>query len=125
MFRGRYVEEMGSGTGNHVSMLLANGANHVVAVDNDPLAIDLLGGRFRDENWVTDVQANGFKRRAAAHVSVVLYSLVQQFTSSLTTSRRLVALLDRACVSKADVVIEIVDINLHRKSSIAIFFEER
>jgi hypothetical protein len=68
------------------------------------------------------VQANGFKRRAAAHVSVVLYSLFQQFTSSLTASRRLVALLDRACVSKADVVIEIVDINLHRKSSIAIFF---
>lgn len=86
--RPRNVLVLGSGMGNDVAAALRNGAEHVVAVDIDPLIID-LGKKLHPEHpyssprvTVVNDDARAFIRNTDQRFDVIVFSALDSHTTS-------------------------------------------
>ena len=111
--KGRVVEEIGAGTGCHVSEILKQGAESVVAVDIDPAAIKILDQKFNRDDRVTVIHADGFVRREPADILTCFFSILQQGTSPPCIEIRLQNLLGRTNLPGSWIFIELIDVDRH------------
>ena len=112
---GQVVEEIGSGTGNHVWEILKYSPQAVSAVDVDREATSLLHDRYHEFPNVSVVLGDGFSRSSKADIIMVFFSLLQQSATSDEMYSRLANLVRRTAASNGTALIEFLDIKQYEE----------
>lgn len=111
--KNKIIEEIGSGTGKHTEELLNKSPLILNAIDYDRQAIDLLKIKFAHLRNLNIVLEDGFKRNEFANIIICLYSIIQQTEEESILIKRVENLIHRIDVYACDVLIEVIDTELH------------